>query len=98
VGLTGDIGCTAITTFDDSGEAQPVKPVTVKLYVPDNRPGMVVLVPEPVIVTSPGIRFNVHVPLEGNPLNMTLPVETIHVGCVIAPTTGADGLVFTVNE
>jgi hypothetical protein len=59
---------------------------------------MVVLVPEPVIVTPPGVRCNVQVPLEGNPLKMTLPVETTHVGCVIAPTTGADGLAFTVNE
>ena len=29
---------------------------------------------------------------EGNPLNTTDPVETAHVGCVIVPTTGTDGV------
>lgn len=28
----------------------------------------------------------------GNPLNMKLPVATEQVGCVIAPTVGADGV------
>jgi len=31
------------------------------------------------------------VPEEGNPLNTTLPVATLQVGCVIAPTVGAVG-------
>ena len=28
----------------------------------------------------------------GNPLNATLPVAKAQVGCVIVPTTGADGV------
>jgi hypothetical protein len=31
------------------------------------------------------------VPVAGNPFNTTLPVETVHVGCVIFPTEGAEG-------
>lgn len=45
-----------------------------------------------VLVVDPAIPpgFIVQVP-EGNPLNTTLPVASAHVGCVIAPTKGADG-------
>jgi len=32
------------------------------------------------------------VPEDGNPLNTTLPVATVHVGCVIVPATGAVGV------
>ena len=46
----------------------------------------------PVLVTEPGLRVNVHVPLEGKPLNATLPVANAHVGCVSVPTTGALGV------
>ncbi len=49
---------------------------------------MVVVVPVPVI--PPGLI--VHVPLDGNPFKTTLPVATVHVGCVIVPTVGADGV------
>ena len=49
---------------------------------------MLVLVPVPE--TFPG--FIVHVPVAGNPLNTTLPVETKQVGCVIVPTVGAVGV------
>ena len=49
---------------------------------------MVVLVPVPDIF--PG--FNVHVPAAGKPLNTTLPVPTLQVGCVIVPTVGAVGV------
>ena len=50
------------------------------------------LVPVPVVVTVPGKRVNVHVPADGNPLKTTLPVDTAHVGWVITPTTGAEGI------
>jgi len=53
---------------------------------------MVVLVPVPVVVVPPGILVNVHVPDEGRLLNTTLPVETVHVVCVIVPTFGAAGV------
>lgn len=52
---------------------------------------MVVLVPVPVVVTPPGDLVKVHVPVDGNPLKTTLPVATVHVGWVIAPTTGGVG-------
>ena len=50
------------------------------------------LVPEPAM--APGLI--VHAP-EGKPLRTTLPVARVHVGCVIAPTTGAEGLSCTIN-
>ena len=39
----------------------------------------------------------VHDPEAGSPLTSTLPVVIIHVGCVMIPMTGAEGLAFTVN-
>ena len=39
----------------------------------------------------PGVLVKVHVPDDGKPLNTTLPVDTLHVGCVIVPTVGAVG-------
>ena len=55
-------------------------------------PDIVVLVPVPVVVFPPGLRVNVQVPEEGNPLSTTLPVATLQVGCVMAPTVGAVGV------
>ena len=60
--------------------------------MPAPTPDTVVLVPVPVVVAPPGVRVNVHVPTEGKPLNTTLPVATAHVGWVIVPTKGADGV------
>ena len=51
-----------------------------------------VLVPVPVEVIPPGILFNVHVPVDGNPLKTTLPVANAQVGGVIVPNTGAVGV------
>jgi hypothetical protein len=47
-----------------------------------------VLVPVPVCV--PG--SIVQVPDAGRPFNTTLPSGTLHVGWVIAPTAGAEGV------
>jgi hypothetical protein len=55
-------------------------------------PLIVVLVPVPVVVTDPGVRVTVQVPVDGKPLSTTLPVATAHVGWVMVPTTGADGV------
>jgi hypothetical protein len=52
---------------------------------------MVVLVLVPVAVAPPGVLIKVHVPGAGRLLNTTLPVGTVHVGCVLVPTVGADG-------
>ena len=52
---------------------------------------MVVLVPVPEVVVPPGVLVNVQVPVAGKPLNTTLPDDKAHVGCVMAPTFGAEG-------
>lgn len=51
-----------------------------------------VLDPVPYVVTGPGLRTNVHDPLEGNPLRIRLPVATVQVGWEVVPITGADGV------
>jgi hypothetical protein len=61
-----------------------------------DKPLIVVLAVLPVVVTPPGALVIVHEPL-GNPLNTTLPVGVVHVGCVMVPTAGALGLAFTVT-
>jgi hypothetical protein len=61
------------------------------------RPEIVVLVPVPVVVVPPGVLVSVHVPVDGRPLRITLPVGVEQFGLVIVPTIGAagvDGLVF----
>ena len=40
----------------------------------------------------PGVRIRVHVPVDGNPVNITLPVDTVQVGWLMVPITGAPGL------
>jgi len=52
---------------------------------------IVVLVPVPVFVIPPGVPFIIHVPDEGNPFKMTLPVEEVHVGGVMVPIEGVAG-------
>jgi hypothetical protein len=86
-----------ITTSADEVDEHPSALVTTKLYVPAVRPETVVTVPVPFVVTAPGLRINVHVPDEGNPLSTTLPVETTQVRLVIFPIAGADGNAFTVR-
>jgi hypothetical protein len=56
--------------------------------VPEFSSEIVVLVPVPVL--SPGLM--VHVPVAGNPLNTTLPVATVQVGCVMTLKIGAAGV------
>jgi hypothetical protein len=90
VGAAGVDGCTFITTFPEGLDIQPAELVTVKVKVPDGIADIVVVVPVPVTVTLPGVLVSVHVPVEGNPLNATLPVDIAHVGWVMVPTTGAE--------
>jgi hypothetical protein len=54
--------------------------VTVKVYEPDDNPVTVVVVPVPEYSCPPGVLVRVHEPVEGNPLNPTLPVDTAQVG------------------
>jgi hypothetical protein len=80
-----------ITILFELTEVQPAKFVTVNVYVPAGTPVMTATVPLPEIVTSPGFRVNIQ-DSEGNPLNATLPVSTMHVGWVMFPGSGADGV------
>jgi hypothetical protein len=90
-GAGGIGGCEFIITFPLGGETHPVELVTEKVYVPDGNAVIVELTPVPEMVTPPGFLVSVHVPVAGNPLNTTPPVEIAHVGWVIEPTTGAVG-------
>ena len=45
-----------------------------------------------MVVVPPGVIVKVQVPDAGKPLNITLPVETVHEGWVIVPTVGAVGV------
>ena len=56
------------------------------------RPVIVAVVPVPVVVTVPGYLISVQVPDKGNPDNITLPEDNVHVGGVIVPTIGAGGI------
>jgi hypothetical protein len=47
--------------------------------VPAARPDIVVLVPVPAVVTAPGVRINIQVPLDGKPLSTKLPVDIVQV-------------------
>ena len=86
-GAVGVGGCALMATLADAGEVHPAALVTIKLYVPVASPVMVVVAPVPLM--APG--FIVQLPA-GSPLKTTLPVATVHVGCVIAPTVGAVGV------
>jgi hypothetical protein len=81
-----------IVTFADDTEVHPCELVTVNVYVPGGIDEIVVLIPVPVVVLPPGVRVRVHEPAAGKPFNTTLPVETVHVGCVIVPIDGAAGV------
>jgi hypothetical protein len=91
-GAEGVGGCAGITKFKEGPDRHPSAVVTVKLYVAEERPGIVVLVPDPVVLIVPGYRITVQVPDEGNPVNVTLPVDKVHVGGKIAPIKGAAGI------
>jgi hypothetical protein len=80
-GAVGIDGWVFITTSPDADETHPVEFVTVKVYVaPAGIVGTVALTPDPDIITFPGLRVNVHVPVAGNPLKATLPVDIAQVG------------------
>jgi hypothetical protein len=80
-----------ITALPDAVEVQ-LPLFTVKVYVVFAvKPLNVPVVPVPVIVEPP-VAVTVHVPLDGRPLNATLPVAVAQVGWVIVPTTGALGV------
>jgi hypothetical protein len=55
--------------------------------VPVANPEIVWLEPDPDIEPGLIVQFP-----DGKPFNITLPVATEHVGCVIVPTVGAGGV------
>ena len=79
-GAAGDAGCALITTPADDTEVHPEVFVTAKVYVPVARSDIVVLVPDPFVITPPGLRVSVQVPVNGMSLKITLPVATVQVG------------------
>lgn len=81
-----------MTTGRDAVEVHPFEFVTVNVREPAERLVMVAVVVDPVIL--PGLI--VHAPT-GKPLRMTLPVGTVHDGCVIVPIIGAMGSALTVT-
>lgn len=87
VGAVGVTGCALRTTLADAGDVHPTEFVTVKEYVPAARPDRVLLKPEPSIPPGLIVQFPA-----GKLLNVTLPVATAQVGCVIIPTTGTEGV------
>jgi len=69
-----------ITTDPDEGDVHPDEFVTVNVYVSSaGRLEIIVVPPEPRVLTFPGVRVMVHEPA-GRPPRETLPVELVHVG------------------
>ena len=91
-GIAGTVSCGSMITFPDDAEVHPDALATVKLYVPAGSPDMVVLLPDPEVVVPPGFLVSVQLPAEGKPPRVTLPVGNMHVGCMIVPTVGAEGV------
>lgn len=91
-GAVGVDGWVLITIFPLDVDVQFVLFVTVYVNVPDVSPEIVFDMPVPVVVVPPGDFVRVHVPDAGKPLRTTLPVASTHVGCVMAPKTGAVGV------
>ena len=87
VGAVGVTGCALITTLADAEEVHPTEFVTVNVRVPATKPDMDMLAPVPAIAPGLIVQFPA-----GKPPNITLPVDTKQVGCVIIPTVGADGV------
>ena len=93
VGADGVTGWAMITALPEATEVQPEEVnVTVNVYVlPADNPEKFAVAIEPVIVAPPGLAVTVHAEV-GKPLNATVAVGIAHVGCVIVPTVGADGV------
>jgi hypothetical protein len=91
-GVPGKGGLAFTTALADAEDIHPEELVTINVYVPGSRPVTVKVVPDPAVVTAPGFLVSTQEPVDGNPLNGTLPVKTAHVGCTIVPITGGVGV------
>lgn len=87
VAAAGGVGWAAMITLPVAPDVHPAAFLTVKLYVPAGSPDIVVVAVLPLI--APG--SIVQLPA-GRPESTTLPVADAHVGCVIVPTDGAEGV------
>src|SRR4051812_14964104 len=93
IGAVGVAGCAVIAALvADTADVQPAAFVTVKLYGSVANPENVAVTPVPVMVVFPVVSVAVQVPAAGRPDKSTLPVATVQVGWVTAPTTGAVGV------
>lgn len=77
--------------LSDEGEIHPAALVTVNVNDPLGIEVTVSVMPLPGVVTPPGVRVKSQLPVAGNPLRATLPVEIVHFGSVMAPITGTPG-------
>ena len=68
-GASGNTGPSLMTTDDEGPEVHPASLVTVKVNVPAGNPVIIVLLPDPVVTTFPGVRVTLHVPVEGSPVS-----------------------------
>jgi hypothetical protein len=80
-------GCTLIIASADGKEEHPPTFVTVKLYVPATRLGIVAVLVFPIMPPGLIIQF-----LIGKSDKIMLPVGSSQVGCVIELTTGVSGV------
>jgi hypothetical protein len=53
---------------------------------------MIVEVPLPLVGAIPGLAVIDQSPNDGNPFNVTPPVEVVHVGWTIPPIVGEEGI------
>ena len=67
MGVPGNSGPWFMTTSGEGPDVHPASFVTVKVYVPAGMPVMSVLVPDPLVTTSPGERMTLQVPVDGSP-------------------------------
>lgn len=97
----GDAGCALITTSAELPDVQPLLFVTENVYVLlAASPVNVAVVPVPVYVElmDPSLAVTAQLPLDGNPLNETLAVESTQVGWITVPIYGMEGLTETVTS
>ena len=90
-GTPGVEGCILITTLAEGCEMHPPALVTVKLYVFAARPVTVSTCSCSGCSYVPGFLVRVHVPEEGNPLRVTLPVAISQVGWILVPDNRCSG-------
>src|SRR5665811_463619 len=88
VGVGGIGGCALIITSAEGKEEHPPSFVTVKLYVPANRFGIVTVLVFPIIPPGLMIQF-----LRGKSDKIMLPVASSQDGCVIVLTMGVSGVI-----